>query len=73
MSDSERTPTPEPTPENAPPDEEHEFLIPGPSPTSNEGCFRWGASWVLLSLFLLVIVAVMTLACFGLVLIFDLM
>lgn len=47
-----------------PPENEHEFLIPGPTPTSNEGCFTWGASWVVLSLVLLVIVAIMTVACY---------
>lgn len=47
-----------------PPEDEHEFLIPGPTPTSNEGCFTWGASWVVLSLVLLVIVAIMTVTCF---------
>lgn len=44
---------------------EHEFLIPGPTPTSNEGCLAWGFSWVLMSLVLIVIVAVMTVGCYG--------
>ena len=46
------------------PNDEHEFLMPGPTPTSNEGCFTWGASWVVVSLVLLIIVAVMTVGCF---------
>jgi hypothetical protein len=46
------------------PDDEHDFLMPGPTPTSNEGCFAWGASWVVVSLVLIVIVAVMSVGCF---------
>ncbi|RIK46572.1 MAG: hypothetical protein DCC58_02785 [Chloroflexi bacterium] len=43
-----------------------EFLIPGPTSTSNEGALRWGLSWLLLSLFLMVGVAVMSLVCWWL-------
>lgn len=46
-------------------DAEHEFLLPGPTPNSNEGCFAWGVSWVILSLVLILIVAVMSLGCYG--------
>jgi hypothetical protein len=48
-----------------PPEDQHEFLLPGPTPTSNEGCFAWGASWVIVSIALLIIVALMTLGCFA--------
>lgn len=47
------------------PEDDHEFLLPGPTPTSNEGCFAWGASWVIVSIVLLIIVALMTLGCFA--------
>ena len=73
MTDEERAENAEPTPEETPPEDQHEFLIPGPTPTSNEGCFAWGASWVIVSLVLLVIVAVMTVGCFLIALVFDLM
>lgn len=52
-------------PAETPPEPEHEFLIPGPTPTSNEGCLAWGFSWVLMSIVLLLIVAVMSVGCFG--------
>lgn len=53
-----------PPPSKPLPDDDHDFLMPGPTPTSNEGCFAWGASWVVVSLVLIVIVAAMTVACF---------
>jgi len=59
--------------EPAPPEDENDFLIPGPTPTSNEGCFAWGASWVVVSVILLIIVAIMTLGCFAIALLLDLM
>lgn len=56
-----------------PPEDEHDFLMPGPTPTSNEGCFAWGVSWVVVSVVLLVIVALMTLACFAISLLVGLL
>lgn len=73
MTDDERIDETESTAETLPPEDQHEFLIPGPTPTSNEGCFAWGASWVIVSLVLLVIVAVMTAGCFLIALLFNLM
>ncbi len=65
--ETEEQPTPQ-EPEDqpeAPAEPEHEFLIPGPTPTSNDGCLAWGFSWVLMSIVLLIIVAVMTVGCYG--------
>lgn len=60
-------------PEAPQPDDENDFLLPGPTPTSNEGCFAWGASWVIVSIVLLIIVAIMTLACFAISLLVGLL
>ena len=60
-------------PATTPPEDEHEFLLPGPTPTSNEGCFAWGASWVIVSIVLLVIVGLMTVACFAIALLVGLL
>lgn len=57
----------------APPEDEHDFLMPGPTPTSNEGCFAWGASWVVVSVILLIIVMLMTLGCFAISLLLGLL
>jgi hypothetical protein len=77
MRDSEELDQPgqeeSPTEPTAIPQDEHDFLMPGPTPTSNEGCFSWGASWVLVSIVLLVIVAVMTVVCFGISLLLGLL
>jgi hypothetical protein len=75
MVEEDRT---EPNPDVAdqttqPPEDEHDFLMPGPTPTSNEGCFAWGASWVVVSIILLVIVAIMTLGCFAISLLIGLL
>lgn len=43
---------------------EYPFLVPGPTPESNEGCFRWGLAWAGFSLFLIAIVAIMTVGCY---------
>lgn len=64
MPDENRIDGTDPALPEPPPEDEHDFLMPGPTPTSNEGCFAWGASWVMVSLVLIVIVAVMTVACF---------
>lgn len=73
MSDQAKPLDPDETPAPPPSDDDHEFLMPGPTPTSNEGCFSWGASWVIVSLVLLVIVAVMTIACFAISLLVGLL
>lgn len=64
MADDRHTANSTDFPPEAPPINDHDFLIPGPTPASNEGCFSWGASWVVVSLVLIVIVAVMMVACF---------
>lgn len=62
---TEAQPPAEPeTPETEPMHEEYPFLVPGPTPESNEGCFRWGLAWTAFSLFLILIIAVITVGCF---------
>lgn len=65
--------TPPTDPASQPTEDEHDFLMPGPTPTSNEGCFAWGASWVIVSIVLLIIVAIMTLGCFAISLLLGLL
>lgn len=43
-----------------------QFLVPGPTSTSNEGALRWGLSWLLFSIFLMVLVGLMSLVCWWL-------
>jgi hypothetical protein len=43
--------------------DEYPFLVPGPTPETNEGCLRWGLTWTLFSLVLIVIVLVMSVGC----------
>jgi flagellar biogenesis protein FliO len=38
--------------------------VPGPTPESNEGCFRWGLAWTAFSLFLILIIAIITVGCY---------
>ncbi|HUG15633.1 MAG TPA: hypothetical protein VMM78_11530 [Thermomicrobiales bacterium] len=40
-----------------------DFLVPGPSPESNEGLGRWGLSWLIFSLALIVMMALMSYIC----------
>jgi hypothetical protein len=40
-----------------------DFLVPGPSPESNEGLGRWGLSWLLFSLALILMMALMSYVC----------
>jgi len=40
-----------------------DFLVPGPSPESNEGLGRWGLSWLIFSLALIVMMALMSYTC----------
>ena len=68
LDNAPKADTPQP-----PPEDEHDFLMPGPTPTSNEGCFAWGASWVVVSVILLVIVMLMTLGCFAISLLLGLL
>jgi hypothetical protein len=42
-----------------------DFLVPGPTPTSNEGLARWGFTWLAFSLLLILMMFVITVACFG--------
>ncbi len=46
------------------PVEEYEFLLPGPTPETNEGCLGWGASWAIFSVFLILVIALVTVGCY---------
>lgn len=43
-----------------------EFLIPGPTSTSNEGALRWGLSWLIFSVVLMVLVGLLSFVCWWL-------
>lgn len=45
-----------------------DFLIPGPTPESNEGLGRWGLSWLIFSIALIVMMALMSYVCWVLAL-----
>ena len=64
---------PEPASPEPPPHDDSDFLMPGPTATSNEGCFAWGASWLIVSLVMILIVAIMTVTCYFLALLFNLL
>jgi hypothetical protein len=49
-----------PTGEDAPRDE---FLLPGPTSTSNEGLARWGLSWIIFSVVLMGVMALISFVC----------
>lgn len=40
-----------------------DFLVPGPSPQSNEGLRRWGLTWLAFSLVLIVLMLCVSFAC----------
>lgn len=40
-----------------------DFLVPGPSPESNEGLARWGLTWLVFSLLLIVLMLCVSFAC----------
>ena len=40
-----------------------DFLVPGPTPESNEGWARWGISWIVFSLVLMVFMALLSFVC----------
>lgn len=40
-----------------------DFLVPGPSPESNEGLGRWGLTWLAFSLLLIVLMLCVSFAC----------
>lgn len=40
-----------------------DFLVPGPSPESNEGLARWGLTWLAFSLLLMLLVLCVSFAC----------
>lgn len=42
-----------------------EFLMPGPTSSSNQGTVRWAISWIGFSLALMLFMLLITLACFG--------
>lgn len=60
----DQPPTGVETQDEEPRQEEYPFLVPGPTPESNAGCFRWGLAWTGFSLFLILIIAVITVGCF---------
>jgi hypothetical protein len=43
-----------------------EFLVPGPTSTSNEGAWRWGLSWLIFSIVLMVLLGLMSFVCWWL-------
>lgn len=43
-----------------------QFLMPGPTSTSNEGALRWGLSWLLFSIVLMVLVGLLSFVCWWL-------
>lgn len=40
-----------------------DFLVPGPSPESNEGLGRWGLTWLAFSLLLILLMLCVSFAC----------
>jgi hypothetical protein len=40
-----------------------DFLVPGPTPTSNEGLRRWGCSWLAFSVVLILLMLLITYIC----------
>jgi hypothetical protein len=58
-------------PEDAPPASTRErrmvtsddFLVPGPTPDSNEGLARWGITWLVFSLLLILLMLGITVVC----------
>jgi hypothetical protein len=42
-----------------------DFLVPGPTPESNEGWARWGFTWILFSVLLMGMILLMSVLCFG--------
>lgn len=40
-----------------------EFLVPGPTAESNEGTLRWGVSWLVFSLLLMVFMLALSFVC----------
>lgn len=43
-----------------------DFLVPGPTPTSNEGLRRWGLTWIIFSLLLMLMMAAVSFGCWAL-------
>jgi hypothetical protein len=40
-----------------------DFLVPGPTPTSNEGLRRWGCTWLAFSVALILLMLLITYVC----------
>jgi hypothetical protein len=40
-----------------------DFLLPGPSPESNEGLARWGCTWLAFSLLLMLVILAISFVC----------
>lgn len=45
--------------------DEDEFLMPGPTSTSNEGTARWAISWLVFSVVLMLFMLLISVICFG--------
>ncbi len=41
-----------------------DYLVPGPTADSNEGLARWGLSWLIFSILLMLLMLGITVACF---------
>ena len=75
MDEQQARPVTNPSERPAQPDDEAErrrrqrasddFLVPGPTPTSNEGLARWGLTWLAFSLLLILVMFLITVSCFG--------
>ncbi|HMM42373.1 MAG TPA: hypothetical protein PKA95_10765 [Thermomicrobiales bacterium] len=44
--------------------EKDDFLVPGPTPESNEGLARWGITWLVFSLLLMLVMLGITVVCY---------
>lgn len=60
---------PEPEPAGSPPPDsgvgqKDEFLVPGPTSESNEGLARWGVTWLVFSILLMLLMLGITVVCF---------
>lgn len=53
-----------PEPHDRRPVEGDDFLVPGPTPESNEGLARWGITWIVFSLLLMLLMLGITVACY---------
>lgn len=50
--------------DNGRPTEKDEFLVPGPTSESNEGLARWGITWLVFSVLLMLLMLGITVVCY---------